>query len=255
MTEKAAIELTDIVAGDEFLPQICAAARLSQQHKAESGFIVHCDEKFGNVVINQAVLGEEYSIKTDMTEGVKCEPQTGVYVQPNGYRLVHVHFHPPETCLFPSESDIKESALARVAGMSLRDDDFSIHAREARTKYGERGVNMDYPNPVSIIGLVRRRIVELLVYQWITREPIPVSKFWEFAGTYSRPKVSAEDIEMFGFSFININNSSPQRAVEFLAASTYLRAVYVRMKNGYLSDKDLEKLKPFHLIKTIFIPD
>jgi len=221
------IELVDIVRGQDFLREIHRAASLSHEHKRETGFNVYCDEQLSQPYVNRAVLGHDTSIETDMTQEVKHEPQNGFHIPMYNYRLLGVHFHPPNSNLRPSAPDIKESLNARRVNVNLRESD-----SQERDVYGDKektkliGYEIDFPNPVSMVGLVRDKPenIELLVYQGTTEDPISFDRFSKFV-------------------------------VDFLNESNYLQAVAVKIRDGGLSDKDLEKLRKFQLIQTRFFPN
>jgi hypothetical protein len=257
MSEK--IELVDLVKGRDFLREIHRAASLSYEHKRETGFNVYCDEQISQPYVNRAVLGHNTSIETDMTTEAKHEPQYGAHIPMYNYRLVDVHFHPPKSNLHPSGADINENLAARRVGVNLRES--SSHEREVYEDEQETkqiGYEIDFPNPVSMIGLVRDKPenIELLVYQGITEGPITFDTFSEFVADYCQKLYGGEYEPMifhaFGFS---TRFTSTKRVVEFLNDSKYLQAVDVKIRNGKLSDKDLEKLRKFELIQTRFFPE
>src|SRR3989344_9547947 len=183
------IELVDIVRGQDFLREIHRAASLSHEHKRETGFNVYCDEQLSQPYVNRAVLGHDTSIETDMTQEVKHEPQNGFHIPMYNYRLLGVHFHPPNSNLRPSAPDIKESLNARRVNVNLRESD-----SQERDVYGDKektkliGYEIDFPNPVSMVGLVRDKPenIELLVYQGTTEDPISFDRFSKFVADYCK---------------------------------------------------------------------
>ncbi len=255
----AKIGLVDIVRGHDFLREIHRAASLSYDHNKESGFSVYCDEQLSQLYVNRAVLGDDNSIETDMTQGSKHEPKNGAHIPMYSYRLVHVHFHPPKSNLHPSGRDISEYLAARRANVNLRESssyEREVYEDEEETKH--IGYEIDFPNPTSIIVLVRDKPenIELLVYQGITEEPITFDKFSEFVADYCQRLYGGEYEPMifqaFGFP---TRFRSTERVVEFLNESNYLQAVDVKIRNGKLLDKDLDKLRKFQLIQTRFFPE
>ena len=262
MSEK--IELVDIVRGQDFLREIHRAASLSYEHKKESGFNVYCDEQLSQPYVNRAVLGHDHSMETDMTEEAKHEPQNGFHIPMYNYRLATLHFHPPKSHLHPSGCDIHESLEARRVNVNLRDSSsYEREVYEDEEEIKKIGYEIDFPNPVSMIGLVRDKPenIELLVYQGITEEPITFDKFSEFVADYCQRLYGGEYEPMSNWLFLfqvfgfPTRFTSTKRVVEFLNDSKYLQAVDVKIRNGKLSDKDLEKLRKFELIQTRFFPE
>nr|MBI4156125.1 hypothetical protein [Candidatus Woesearchaeota archaeon] len=257
MTKK--IKLVDIVSGEDFLREIHRAASLSYEHNKESGFSVYTDESFSQPYVNKAVLGEERTASSDMIIGHKHEPNSGYHIPYLFYRLIHLHFHPPKSNLHPSHGDIFDYLNARIANTNLRDSSSSEFERKVYEKEDNtqlKGFKIDYANPISMIGLVRNKPdnIELLVYQGITEEPISIYKFCKFVSNYCTKlyrikDFEPEDTEIYGFP---TRFRSTKKVVEFLNVSKYLRAINVKIKNGKLSSKDLEKLSKFQLIQTQF---
>lgn len=259
MIEK--IELANIVRSDDFLREINRAATISYENNKEAGFNIYTDEHLSQSYVNRAVLGKDHSIETDMTVGPKKhEPKNGFHIPMFNYRLVHVHFHPPKSDLHPSRSDIWECLAASRANVNLRDSssEFEREVYDDKKETKLIGYERDYPNSVSIIGLVKDDLtnIELLVYQGIIFEQNLFEKFCEFVADYCENLYGIEYdsfvIELSGFP---TRFRSTKRVLEFLNASKCFQAVDVKIKNGQLSDKDWKKLNKFQLIHTRFFSE
>jgi len=260
------IELADIVMSSDFLREICRAAVLSYEHKKESGFSVYCDEQLSQPQINKAIFGRKTSIE--------AKNKQGFYIPMDNYRLVSLHFHPPKSNIYPSGTDIDQSLNERKINVNLREtlSNSKIEVYRDEKKTEQLGYNIDFPNPVCMIGLVRDKPenIEFLVYQGITEEPIKFCKFSNFVADYCQrlngrknEPIESQETELlrlsqetffltFGFP---IKFTSTKTILEFLNSSKYLQAADVKIRNGQLSNKDLRKLRKFELIKTRFFPD
>ncbi len=256
MPEK--IELVDILKGEDFLREVYRAAQMSYRHNKESGFSIYTDKHFLHQSVNHAVLGKKYSTPSDMTIDHKHKTQKGYYLAPECFRLIDLHFHPPNSHLHPSPGDIYDCLSTRRVNVVLRD---SSSQREIYRDHEEillRGYEIDYINPVSIIGLVRDnpKNIELLIYQEITEEPITFEMFCKFVADYCQRLYGGkkwEPIEIEALGFPTMFRST-KKIIEFLNASAYLQAIEIKIRNGRISNRDLKKLRKFQLIETRLFP-
>ena len=254
------IELFDIVMEQNFLREIHRAANLSYNYNKESGFIVYIDESLSRPHVNQAILGNDRSIASDITQEFEHHHGTGAHIPAYNYRLVDVHFHPPKSHLHPSGGDINDHLAARIVNLNLIDasTEFQTEIYEDEERTRLKGYQTDFPKLVSIIGLVRDKPedIELLVYQGISEEPITFDTFSEFVVNYCE-RVYGYTYDPITFRKLGFPTRfrSTKKIVEFLNESKYLQSDSINIKNGKLSDKDLEKLKKFQLIQTRFFPE
>jgi hypothetical protein len=262
---KQKINLARIVCGDDFLRELDRAATLSYKGKRESGFVVYSEEALLEPHVNLAVEGEKESIVGEMSpildSGQRPKPDTGAYIPTYGYCLISLHCHPPKSNLHPSLNDIYHHLISWRTNIIMNEASGEFH-RTIYTNEEEselEGFEVDYVAPVSIIGLVRAnpKKIELLVYQGITEEPVTLSRFCEFVADYYHKldgrKETPSDIEFAGFPATRF--SSGKRIAAFLNASTYFHAVDIRVDDGKLSEKDLNKLEEFQLIRSRFFPE
>lgn len=240
-------QLVDIVKSVDFLREIYKAGRLSYENNKESGFTIYADESLSNPIVNAAILGEEHSIESEMTEGSSHLPGEGSYLPELHYRLAHVHFHPPASSLHPSKNDIIDCLSAKNANYAIRDSssDFQKEIIDKNDEFKIIGYEVDYPNPVSIIGIANNNPenIELLVYQAITDEPI---EFFDLLNIEDEASI----LHFFSFK----HYFSAPKIVNFLNRLKSFQATYLKVNNGKISRDGLKRLEKFKLIKTRFFP-
>ena len=247
------LKLIDIVEGEDFQREPDRAANLSYVHNAESGFCVWTDDQYKEYGVNAAALGDKNSMFTDMSQNKHLDIGMGYYIPMNHYRMVDVHFHPPNTNLKPSFSDIEETIASMNANIAFRDSN-SEYDRSVFSKDGEFiGTKVDYILPISFIGM-RRNNSEgygLILYQALSTK-IRIYKFYEFIAQYCNEKYNTEFTpEIFAcFPGIPTKFNSPRRMAELLNLSGQFKSDFINSKRGRITPRSVGKIKQFKIIKT-----
>lgn len=240
------VEFSSLIQEPEFQRQLRNAAYLSFSHNRESGFAVHSDSSFDSFTINAATLGKERSIFSDMTQIGSHEPGVGYYIPRGNYRLVSIHYHPPFSNFIPSQNDIAEHLSADEANEKLRDY--------------EGGHSFDddlyetvayYPQSVSLIGVVKKdpTIVDYLIFQSRPGRFRTILNFEDAVGEYyerihGKPAWMSPGAEYSVFLRVR----SVAGLIKFLNESNLFFAETFKIKNGKISQADLEKLARFRLV-------
>jgi hypothetical protein len=263
------INLVDIVTRTDFLNELFKAARMSRTKNKEAGFAVYTNDNFSEISVNRSILGKAEKLKEWhlIQESLPSEFDTdsnlkqgyGLYIPVDHYTLLALHFHTQAGRLAPSGGDIEAILCTRRLNVTLRN--YDEHKREVykdKEKLNINGYAVDYANPVAAVCVVKKlpKDIDIIFYQGITRKPIDSGKFFKFAAWYygklKGKRACRFDDDFFRtFGFFNLFKYT-KRALEFLNASKYLRAVDLKIRNGKIKANDLKKLKDFELIQTRF---